>query len=108
LVSPTRGLALERDDSEGKPDGYKRLVAFELPAKRGDLVTRQDLVDLVNVPARDGGVIHFDFWTPEGVTRLPDGRIAVIADNNFPFGRARAASDSGVADETELLLLEVP
>ena len=106
MVSATTGLALELDDSEGKADGYKRLIAFELPPVRGGVVTRHEVADLLHLTLRDGGAFSFPFWTIEGLTRLPDGRLAIVADNNFPFGRARHP-DSGVPDETELLLLEL-
>lgn len=107
MLSASAGLALERDDSEGKADGYNRLIGFELPARAGEAVRRFEVADLLRVPARDGGTLSFPFWTIEGLTRLPDGRVAIIADDNFPFGRARHP-DSGVPDETELLLLELP
>jgi glycerophosphoryl diester phosphodiesterase len=107
FTSATSGLALERDDLEGKPEAYKRLIGFELPAERGGLVTHHEVSDLMHLTLRDGGAFRFPFWTPEGLQRLPDGRIAIAADNNFPFGRARHP-DSGVPDETELLLLELP
>jgi glycerophosphoryl diester phosphodiesterase len=107
MVTATSGLALERDDSDGKLDGYKRLIGFELPAQRGGLVARHEVADLLKLETHDGGTFSFPFWTPEGVTVLPDRRIAIVADNNYPFGRARHP-DSGVPDDTELILLSAP
>lgn len=104
MVDATSGLALERDDTEGSPRGYKRLIGFQLPAERGGLVSRHEVADLLQLVTRDGGAFAFPFWTIEGVTVLPDRRIAIVADNNYPFGRARHP-DSGVPDETELILL---
>lgn len=103
MVSGTSGLALERDDTDGDPAAYKRLLGFELPSQRGGVVKRTELADLMKLVTRDGGAFTFPFWTIEGVTVLPDRRIAIVADNN-PFGRARHP-DSDVPDETELILL---
>jgi len=107
LFSATSGLALERDDTDGRPDAYKRLVGFELPATFGGLVKRTEVADLMKLTTPDGGTFTFPFWTIEGVTTLRDGRVAIVADNNYPFGRARHP-DSGVPDETELILLSWP
>jgi glycerophosphoryl diester phosphodiesterase len=107
MVSSTSGLALERDDTDGDPKAYKRLVAFQLPAQPGGLVKRHEVADLMKLVTADGGAFTFPFWTIEGVSVLPDRRIAIVADNNHPFGRARHP-DSGVPDETELILLTWP
>jgi glycerophosphoryl diester phosphodiesterase len=104
MASATSGLALERDDTDGDATAYKRLIGFELPSQRGGLVKRTEVADLMKLVTRDGGDFTFPFWTIEGVTVLPDRRIAIVADNNHPFGRARHP-DSGVPDETELILL---
>ncbi|MDP1821682.1 MAG: esterase-like activity of phytase family protein [Archangium sp.] len=104
MVSATSGLALERDDTDGDPTAYKRLIGFELPTQRGAVVKRTEVADLMKLVTRDGGAFTFPFWTIEGVTVLPDRRIAIVADNNHPLGRARHP-DSGVPDETELILL---
>jgi hypothetical protein len=101
MIDATHGYALERDDSEGKPDGYKRLVAFTLPAQRGGLVTRRTALDLLAIPTADGGTFSFPFWTTEGVVVTKQG-VAIINDNNFPFGRGRSATEP---DPTELILV---
>jgi glycerophosphoryl diester phosphodiesterase len=97
------GYALERDDSERRPDGFKRLVRFTLPAVEGGPVTKQTAADLLDLALPDGGTFTFPFWTIEGVAVRPDGRVAIINDNNLPFGRGRSPSEP---DATELILVE--
>lgn len=104
LLDATHGLALERDDGEGPTAALKQLVAFTLPATPGGLVTRGEVIDLLHLETPDGRPFAFSFTTPEGVARLPDGRLAVVADDNYPFGRARHPGGD-VPDDTELILL---
>ncbi len=101
MIDATHGYALERDDSEGKLDGFKRLVEFTLPAVRGGLVVKRTVLDLLAIPTADGGTFSFPFWTPEGVVVTPQG-VAIINDNNFPFGRGRSPTEP---DATELILV---
>lgn len=107
LLDARHGVALERDDSDGRADGYKRLIRFTLPAHAGGLVERAELADLVRLPRADGGRFAFSFWCIEGVASLPDGRVAIVNDNNYPFGRARHP-DSGVPDDSELIIVRLP
>lgn len=102
MVDAAHGYALERDDSQGRPDGFKRLVRFTLPAAPGGLVTKETAADLLALEAADGGAFAFPFWTIEGVAPLPGGRVAIVNDNNFPFGRGRAPD---VPDDTELIVV---
>jgi glycerophosphoryl diester phosphodiesterase len=95
--------ALERDDSERRPDGFKRLVRFALPAVEGAIVQKHTAADLLDLALSDGGTFTFPFWTIEGVVVDSDGGVAIINDNNFPFGRGRSESE---ADETELIVIE--
>lgn len=92
LLPDGTGYALERDDSEGKREGYKRLVRFRLPAVPGALVERADAADLA--------ALDFPFFCIEGVAVLPSGEVAILNDNNFPFGRARSPT---APDGTELI-----
>jgi glycerophosphoryl diester phosphodiesterase len=102
LVDARHGYALERDDTERRLDGFKRLVRFTLPDQPGGRVKKETAADLLDLAAPDGGRFAFPFWTIEGVAALPDGRVAIINDNNFPFGRGRSETQP---DQTELILV---
>lgn len=104
LADATHGYALERDDSEGKLDGYKRVIRFTLPSSPGGVVARESVVDLLALPTLDGGVFAFPFWTTEGIAVLPGGRLAIVNDNNLPFGHARSKD---APDGTELIIVEL-
>jgi glycerophosphoryl diester phosphodiesterase len=103
LVDERTGYALERDDTERRGDGFKRLVRFTRSDVLGARVTKQPAADLLDLALPDGGSFTFPFWTIEGVAPLGDGRVAIINDNNFPFGRGRS---EGAPDETELIVVE--
>jgi glycerophosphoryl diester phosphodiesterase len=104
MIDATHGYALERDNSDGALDGFKRLVEFTLPAERGGLVTKRTAVDLEAIPTADGGTFSFPFWTTEGVAVSREG-VTIINDNNYPFGRARSRTQP---DSTELIVVRVP
>ncbi len=104
LISPSTGYALERDDSDGALDGYKHLIQFTLSPTAGQAARRTGDVDLLRLPQTDGGTFAFPYFCIEGVTSLGPGHLAVVNDNNFPFGRGRHP-DSGVPDDTELIHL---
>jgi glycerophosphoryl diester phosphodiesterase len=104
MASATEGLALERDDGDGAAARHKWLVHFTVGAP-GAPVRRDAELDLLRLSGPDGKPFSFPFITPEGVALRQDGTIAVINDNNFPFGRARSAD---APDPTELLLLTPP
>lgn len=104
MINRSEALALERDDKEGVPDAYKRIIHLTLPKTPGGLAERRELVDLMQLHTRDGTPFTFPFWTVEGIHQLADGRIVVVADNNFPFGRARHPG-SEIPDDSELIIL---
>lgn len=103
LVDDRFGYALERDDTERRADGFKRLTRFTLPAVVGARVVKSEAADLLDLELPDGGTFTFPFWTIEGVAPLDRGRVAIINDNNFPFGRGRSESEP---DESELIVIE--
>jgi glycerophosphoryl diester phosphodiesterase len=103
FVDERSGYALERDDSERRTDGFKRLVRFMLPLVEGGEVTKHTAADLLDLELPDGGTFSFPFWTIEGVAVLPKGRVAIINDNNLPFGRGRSED---APDPTELIVVE--
>lgn len=102
LVDGRFGYALERDDTERRVDGFKRLMRFALPEVVGARVTKSEAADLLELELPDGGTFRFPFWTIEGVAPLDRGRVAIINDNNFPFGRGRSETEP---DETELIVV---
>jgi glycerophosphoryl diester phosphodiesterase len=103
IVDDRYGYALERDDTERRADGFKRLVRFTLPEVVGARVVKSEAADLLDLELPDGGTFTFPFWTIEGVAPLDRGRVAIINDNNFPFGRGRSESEP---DESELIVIE--
>lgn len=103
LVNERFGYALERDDSERRTDGFKRLVRFTMPPVLGASVTKTTAAELLDLALPDGGTFSFPFWTIEGVTTLPDGRVVIVNDNNLPFGRGRSETSP---DESELIVVQ--
>lgn len=103
LVNERFGYALERDDTERRTDGFKRLVRFTVPRVLGASVTKTTAAELLDLALPDGGTFSFPFWTIEGVTTLPDGRVVIVNDNNFPFGRGRSETRP---DESELIVVQ--
>ncbi len=104
LLDATHGYAVERDNTDGALDGFKRLVEFTVPATPGGVVAKRTVVDLLAIPTADGGTFAFPYWTIEGVAASRDG-IAIVNDNNYPFGRARSKTQP---DATELIVLRRP
>lgn len=131
LLDARRGLVIERDHRQGSeahacrepraggpcfaaPARYKRLVLIELPdAGAGEPVRRLGAVDLLAIAdpdgkaGKDGAQARFamPFVTIEGLAVIAPGRVVVANDNNLPLTAGRAP---GVADDTELVLLEIP
>jgi glycerophosphoryl diester phosphodiesterase len=111
------GYVIERDDTEGDLSGFKRIHRFRpgMPAADKSLV-----VDLMRIAdphaiARSGepgdvgltDPFAFPYWTIEDLLLLGGGRIAVMNDNNFPFGIGRHKG-SGAPDDTELVVIALP
>jgi endonuclease/exonuclease/phosphatase family metal-dependent hydrolase len=115
-------LAIERDDSEGRLDGYKALVAFDLAAlRRGGPAheVRKPIADLLAIadpdalaPCGDGdvgcgeGLFALPFHTIESLVVLDAFEVLVGVDNNFPFSRGRHVG-SGAPDDSELVMLRL-
>lgn len=117
LDAAGHGLVIERDASEGDLGGYKAIHTIELGAP-GPVQGKRLLVDLLAIadphglaPAAPGDVgvgggrFGFPFATIEALLPRPDGRLLVLNDNNFPFGRGRHAG-SRAPDDSELILVQ--
>ena len=112
------GIVIERDGSQGDPDGFKKLFQIRLDAPGTD-VTKSELVDLLNLadpqgislPARPGDVgvgtrFAMPFVTIEDVVVLGPDLLGVINDNNYPFSVGRHVG-AGQPDDTEFVLIKL-
>jgi glycerophosphoryl diester phosphodiesterase len=121
LTDPSHGLCIERDDTDGDPNGQKRIYRFRL-ADRGAVVEKELVVaDLMNIDDASGVALRsgaqagelgigprfqMPFFTIESVALLPNGRLLVVNDNNYPFGLGRKKA-GGRPDDTEWVVLDV-
>jgi hypothetical protein len=111
MYSETAGLVIERDSGQGDGASLKRVygVDFNEVDKDGFLVKTliADLLDIADPDDlnQDGlNTYGLPSWTIEGLAVINATTIAVVNDNNFPFGAAR-----GVGPEnTEMILLKIP
>jgi hypothetical protein len=113
LYSATAGLVIERDSKQGADARVKKVyqMDFEQVGADGFLIKTlvADLLD-INDPEDlngDGRIkFTFPFWTIEGLVVVNASTLAIVNDNNYPFGPGR--EENGAApDNTELILLEI-
>ncbi|WP_230688701.1 esterase-like activity of phytase family protein [Micromonospora sp. WMMC415] len=119
LLDGRRLLLIERDNAMGPQSLVKRLVVTDLDAAAADgTLPRRTAVDLmriadpdgVSTPARPGeygvgALFSFPLQSVESVLPLAGDRVLVANDNNFPGNDGRIP---GRADDTELIVLDVP
>ncbi|MDX1459854.1 MAG: esterase-like activity of phytase family protein [Xanthomonadales bacterium] len=111
LYSAMAGLVIERDSGEGKDARFKKIfrIAFDHVDEEG-LLIKEEIVDLLDLEDpndlnRDGDKrFSLPMSTIEGLVIQGRNEIAVITDNNFPFGKARGT----VPEDTEFVLIRVP
>lgn len=119
LYSPTDGIVIERDGTQGDIAGFKKLYRIALGAP-GAAVTKTGLVDLINIadPAgiSAGGLtgdvglgnpFRMPFTTIEDVYVVDARTVLVLNDNNYPFGLGRHVG-ARLADDNEFVLLTLP
>jgi glycerophosphoryl diester phosphodiesterase len=118
MFEPTRGLVIERDDSQGDLGAYKAIYKVRLGAPE-TLVRKRLAVDLLRIldPARislpglagDVGLgrnFAFPFITIEDVVVFDNHTIGVMNDNNYPFTIGRHLG-AGLPDDSEFLISEL-
>ena len=113
LYSETAGLVIERDSRQGNEAVLKKIykVDFEqldndgflLKTLVADLLKINDPDDL-NKDGRD--LFTFPYWTIEGMAVVDATTLAIVNDNNYPFGGAREEYGEE-PDKTEFILIEV-
>jgi len=105
-------LLIERDDAEGPNARIKRIFQVDLhDAPSGGVLPKSLVVDLLNVADPDDlaglGTDRFTlpYFTTEAIAVIDDSTIAVLTDNNYPFGAGRWGT--GGPDETEFVLIRM-
>lgn len=118
LLRDGRGLVLERDDSEGDLQGFKRLFLVEL-GPPGEPVKKTELLDLLSIPDPDGVAppvagdvglgprFALPLQTLESVVQVGPDLLVVANDSNYPFQAGRHV-EADRPDDTELVLVRVP
>lgn len=117
LYDDQSGVIIERDDSENKLEGYKKLIHVKL-GESGQSIQREDLVDLMKIDnpnalygtARTGDIgtgatFAFPFFTIEDVIIENKNTLTVLNDNNFPSSSGRNATK---ADNNEIIQIRLP
>lgn len=117
LFNDKQGIIIERDATQNNLGGYKKLIRIQLNAS-GQLVNREDLVDLMQIAnpdllyatARNGDLgtgqnFAFPFETIEDIVIENGNTLTVINDNNFPGSSGRNAK---LADDNEIIQIKLP
>ncbi|MHB8878507.1 MAG: esterase-like activity of phytase family protein [Myxococcaceae bacterium] len=103
------GFLIARDDTQRDLNGFKRLlrVSGSTLSPAADLLALGSALQLEPVEGDLGlgNPFAFPFCTIETVLELSPGVVAVMNDNNYPFGAGRHAH---APDDTELILVELP
>lgn len=104
-------LVIERDDEEGAAARFKKIYLVDLrdvdPEEDLPKAELVDLLDLDDPDDLDGDgalLFRFPFLTIESVVAVDERTIAVVNDNNYPFGMA--AEEPRLA-RTELILVRL-
>ncbi len=118
LVNARQGLAIERDDGEGRKALIKRLYLVTLGAP-GSVAKKELVADLMRIenpqglagPGQPGDVARaqpfgMPFWTIEGVAVLDPRHVLILNDNNYPYSAGRHQG-TGQPDDDEWAVLRL-
>jgi len=118
LFAPDHGVVIERDESQGDLNGFKRVYEVTLGAP-GSMMSKRLVVDLLNIddphrislPGVPGDVglgkrFAFPFVTIESIVVQDATHVVIANDNNFPFSVGRHVG-SGQPDDDELIRLRL-
>lgn len=119
LYSPTEGIVIERDGTQGDVAGFKKLYRITLGAA-GAAVAKTELLDLINIAdpnnisaggmAGDVGLgnpFRMPFVTIEDVYVIDARTVLVMNDNNYPFSIGRHVG-ARLPDDNEFVLVTLP
>ena len=104
-------LVIERDGGQGPTARFKKVFFVKLDEldTEGFLIKTEvlDLLDIADPDDISGtgtGRFTFPYETTEALAVLDTGVVAIVNDNNYPFGLGRHV-DSGQPDDSEFILL---
>jgi hypothetical protein len=110
LTEKNSGIILERDSSHGAEARHKKIFRIDLTAANTEHVLQKtEWVDLLKIDDPNDlnldGKLEFSLpmSTIEGFVHLENGMLAIITDNNFPFGRSRGP---GSPEATEFIIIK--
>jgi len=114
MIGKHRMLVLERDDFDGDASVTKRVYTVDLRrTDRSGQLAKTLTVDLLKldnpkkIGAGDGwgtgNPFQFGFQSVETLVPLPDGRLMIANDNNYP---GNAARHPGTPDDTEMIIVD--
>jgi len=118
--APLAGVVIERDGTQGELGGFKRIFRIAMPAA-GGAVTKQEVLDLVNIPDPSGisagtglpgdvglgAQFAFPFTTIESVLVVAPDTLVIANDNNYPFDFGRHVGTKLPADN-EMIVVKLP
>jgi hypothetical protein len=106
-------LVIERDGGQGPTARLKKVFLVRLDELDGDgFLIKTEVLDLLDIADPEGitgagtGRFTFPYETTEALAVLQDGVVAIINDNNYPFGLGRHVN-SGQPDDSEFILLKL-
>lgn len=118
LHNRKEGMVIERDNSQGDLNGFKKIFKIELEGN-DQYVGKSELVDLLRIkdphrisqPVQAGDVgtgfnFAFPFVTIEDVVVFDRNTIGVINDNNYPFSVGRHVG-THQPDDTEFIMIRL-
>ena len=104
-------LIIERDGGQGPTARHKKAFFVQLDRVGGEgILIKREVIDLLDIADPEDlsgsgtGRFTFPYETTEALALLDDGVLAIINDNNYPFGLGRHVG-SGQPDDSELILL---
>jgi glycerophosphoryl diester phosphodiesterase len=119
MYNAEEGIIIERDNSQGDLNGFKKLFKVKL-GKVGDFVEKTELVNLMDIKDPSGisgkssngdiglgSVFAMPFVTIEDVVVIDENTLGVLNDNNYPFSIGRHVG-SKQPDDNEFMLIKLP
>ncbi|MFG6447214.1 esterase-like activity of phytase family protein [Roseateles sp. BYS180W] len=123
LYNDSEGLVIERDNTQGDLQGFKKIYQVSLGAAGSELV-KTELVDLLKLADPQGlaaklptaqsgdvglgsGTYAMPFLTIESVAVLDERTLLLVNDNNFPLSAGRHVGGQ-TPDDNEFVLIRLP